>query len=493
MPVEKGETLFRRFLAAPLAIVLLGVTACATSADQNRAADSPSTGSPGATATPRPTDSQSAGNATPTAPNVEEASLPSGSVRQGASTVYSDCETSMTDDEFGLEGEVFNPATGRNVSLPVPDISGKKLIRHACTVGGDKDNIRVFRVVTLLTPSTGLTPESEETSIFAYDPFGVGDPQVVAWPDDVDIALVEEILPTDYGFIAYGFRSAPVGFDGSTLEPKFNLNTVLNDRVSELMAVDDSAEFTASPSQPNFKGVLVTTTTGYSNSDNTMAVQRALEAGESQYEFLSAKDGKLQATIGVGARHSRDLGTWTFPDGYLVQQTTDEDDVYKFGYFNFNDNQFTALTGLSSLASPAQVSVWGDKIAYLSLADDLIKVLDLKSGETIFEKQGIEGLNIERFSLAGNYLYILNDSDNPVIDITNSEQVSAGWSVRPSDQVGEDWTLVQSDGSAEEDAGTYGPASTSCFAVDRGYESRCYDADVKLVHSPGGVYPGPWF
>ena len=81
-------------------------------------------------------------------------------------------------------------------------------------------------------------------------------------------------------------------------------------------------------------------------------------------------------------------------------------------------------------------------------------------------------------------LYIVNSSDSPVIDVTNSQKVSTGWKVRPLELVGRDWMVVVKAGN-----GT-GPDS-NCGAA--GADSSDCDGKLSLVYAPNGNYPGPWF
>lgn len=360
---------------------------------------------------------------------------PKGNRTLGPGTVFSQCNGSYNtgdDQKFDTTGEVFNPKTGHVVPLPVPTVpAGQKLVGQACTVGGDEDHIRVFYVMTLSKPSDGLTPEDQTTSIVAFDPFSSAPPQTAAWPEG---AKVDRILPTYHGFLARAGFDNLVGFDGGTLQPTFTST----DRLGNI----------------NFAGFFTYGT-----------------GGQGHEVFHSTKDG---AVVGENTGVGMGGGAEVFPAGMIV--IVGNDFPYKYGYFDFRDNLMKTPTARSG-------TMWGDTLT--SWGGKYIEVRDLAQNKLLFERAGddVEGLHIKNLYFAGKYLYIENDSDSPVIDITNSQKVSSGWVVRPTDRVGRDWMLVVK-GHVTNDY-------TSCFGQDAG-QYRCYE-DGTLVYAPNGNYAGPWF
>ena len=399
---------------------------------------------------PTPTSSQTAGSSgagsaeTSSAPPAiaSTSALPRGNNRTlSPGTVYSQCGNNFSggdDQKFDTTGEIFNPKTGRNVALPTPEVpAGQKLTRQACVVGGDGDTIRVFYVITLSTPSSGLTPESSTTSIVSFDPFSPGaQPQRAPWPTDLDIKTFGSLTPTYYGFIAKG--SPVVGFDGNSLQPTFR-------------------------STDNFGGT------------NFAGFYTYGSGGQSDEVFHSAKDGSV-----VGENNGTGMGGGlvTYADGFIaiVGHTW----PYQYGYFDLRDNQLKT-------PAPSGGAMWGHILT--SYGDDFIEVRDVTQNKLIFERHGneVRGLHIKHLYFAGKYLYIDNDSDKPVIDITTSQKVSSGWAVRPTDLINKDWMLIIK-GHVTNDYG-------ACFntgELDSRNSYGCYEQGT-LVHAPNGEYAGPWF
>ncbi|WP_142275610.1 hypothetical protein [Mycobacterium mantenii] len=396
---------------------------------------------PTSSGTAGPSGAGSAATSSSSPPAIAPTSaLPHGHRLRSPGTVYSQCGNSFStgdDQKFDTTGEIFNPKTGRNVALPTPAVpAGQKLVRQACVVGGDEDNIRVYYVMTLSTPSSGLTPESRATSIVSFDPFSPGaPPQNVPWPADVNIERAQYLMPTYYGFMAVG--DPVVGFDGKSLQPSFRSNNHWG--------------------AANFAGFY---TYG--------------AGGQPDEVFHSAKDGSV-----VGENNGTGMGSGLvrYPDGFIaiVGHTW----PYQYGYFDFRDNQLKT-------PAPSGGVMWGHVLT--SYGDDFIEVRDVTQNKLLFERHGdeVRGLHIKHLYFAGKYLYIDNDSDKPVIDITTSQKVSSGWNVRPVDLIDKNWMMIIK-GHVTNDY-------SSCFGIDSDdYLSYgCYE-DGTLVYAPNGEYSGPWF
>ena len=378
------------------------------------------------------------------------AQLPAGDRVLGPGTVSSNCSNRFStggDMKFDTGGQIFNPKTGRNVPLPSPTIpAGQHLVRQACTVGGDQDNIRVYYVMTLSTPSTGLQPESKTTSIVAFDPFAQGIPQTVPWPADEDVSASYEIAPTYYGFIArHNLGQGLVGFDGKSLQPSFRSN----DRI-------DTVNFA-----------------GYD------AFGPAPEGKQTEV-FHSAKDG---TEVGRNTHHLQaSQAAVALRDGIIVTIGDAWPNIY--GYFDFKTNQLK-----QPIASGGDM--WGDILTSWSGKNNIgghqsfIEVRDMSENNLLFSRYGadFDGLHIKHLYFAGKYLYIENDSDSPVIDITNSAKVASGWNVRPTDVINRDWIFVLK--------GHVAGDTSACFGVDGHY--GCSEDGGTLVYAPGGNYSGPWY
>jgi hypothetical protein len=248
------------------------------------------------------------------------------------------------------------------------------------------------------------------------------------------------LMPTPYGFIAHG-RGGIAGFDLNTLNVAWrNDDTPGSDEV-------------------NFEGYVVWTS-------------KAPDLGTNEYKmtFKSAKDGSE-----VGTFNGPGNITWS-PRGFFAQRGT---------YAQWERVYFDLRSAQAKGPLPSDGQFWGNTyMAYnRGNEDPFIRVWDLDTMQVTFERRGqdVLGLNIENVYLAGKYLYIANDADSPVIDLTTAEKVSSGWKTRPIEFIDDDWVMVI-DGHVTNDYAT-------CFDQTTYY---CYE-DATLAHAPGGNFPGPWF
>lgn len=367
--------------------------------------------------------------------------LPRGARTVGPGTIFTQCNGSIRNtDKFDTTGEVFDPKTGQISPIPVPKIPPEqKLTGYGCTVGGDQDNLRVYYVVRTLTPSSGLNPESKSSSVFSFEPFGPTAPRI-ARLQDTDSSFL--IIPTAYGF-ALQSNSEIAGFDQVTLQSKF---------VSPILSSCGINFFGFCSARPN--------------------------GGSS---LISLKDGSELAGLQPGS--SVPL---TFSDGFVVENAGN------FRYLDLPSNKFIDFAEAHN--AKISVNVWNHVIADWVAGDDnatKIQVRDLSDDKQIFVREGADlaGLHIHQIFLAGKYLYIANESDDPVIDITNSQKVSSGWQVRPVQMVGRDWVGVVKKSNLSELA-----RSSPCGNLDTpGQGTDLCASGFSLVHAPNGNYPGPWF
>ncbi|OBJ48105.1 hypothetical protein A9W95_05325 [Mycobacterium sp. 1423905.2] len=162
------------------------------------------------------------------------------------------------------------------------------------------------------------------------------------------------------------------------------------------------------------------------------------------------------------------------PDGMVVVVGTGY--PYRYGYFDFHDNK------MKEVASEFNMVLWDDLL--MQWGTDYIKILNLTTNSVVFHRDGddVKNLHLKNVHFAGTYLYIDNDSDKPVIDITNSQKVSSGWKLMPIQRVARDWILVDSHNPNR---------NQSCFSKNT---INCPAGDnSELVYAPNGKYAGPWF
>lgn len=380
------------------------------------------------------------------APAVATSSrLPAGTVLRAPGTVYSDCDPISDGNggySFNTDAEIFNPKTGMTVALPTPTLpSGQQLLGGACTVGGDTDSIRAYYIVTRSTPSSGLTPESVVTEIVSLDPFTPGPALTKPLPPEIDPEDLGQLRPTKYGFLIehqhpeQSLASEFIGINGTTLDKAFT--------------IDGSGPVPQT-------------------SANQSAILINFYGGE--VRIHSAQDGRLLG------HYQESGGMGSYPNGFLFDVDETRHGV-KSAMFDTDDNQVKV-----PFAAPGG-DMWGN--TYLAFEDHAMEVRDTETNTVTLRREGADydGLHIESASVAGNYLYLQNDSDNPVIDITTTQKVSSGWTVRPTDVVNRDWLLILDGGPEAEDAG-------SCFD---GYELKCNAEALTLQHAPGGKYSGAWY
>lgn len=365
----------------------------------------------------------------------------------GPGTLYSGCRPDYRSKDDGSDvvigdGEVFNPVTGENFPKPTPTIpEGKHAVGVACAVGGVGENIRVFYVLTLATPSAALSPEYQETQVLAFDPFGSGDPTATAkWPDNMDPKDFV-LTPTAYGFMAWNAlaeKNDIVGFDSNTLQQTFSDH-----------------------------GVFMVNLDGYATEGDPGTV------------FHSAKDG---ATLGTSSSYPDDV--IGYPHGFGGSPVDSPDEHY---YFDMRDGQMKGPL-------PGGGIVWGDM--YFAYDDTDISVWDLKQNKSVFQRSGdeVSELNANAMYFSGKYLYIDNEKDKPVIDITTSKTVSSGWTVRPTDLILNDWVIV-SDATSWDSGSCFGGLRTlgHFYAQYFDLDASCTDSGTTLVRAPNGQYPGSWF
>ena len=115
-----------------------------------------------------------------------------------------------------------------------------------------------------------------------------------------------------------------------------------------------------------------------------------------------------------------------------------------------------------------------------------LKLIDITNGVVVFElsPEEVAAVDSYQYGNSGDYLYIANRSDSPVIDIRTRQKVSSGWKVRPMDFLGPSWVLVD-----------HRPNSTmDCYEGFTGFSCGSVDLQqVGLQRVDNRVYPGPWY
>ncbi|QNI13277.1 hypothetical protein [Mycobacterium kubicae] len=292
----------------------------------------------------------------------------------------------------------------------------------------------MFYVMTVSTPSNGLTPERRSSSIVAFDPFASAPPQLAPWPPEVS---VQQLAPSNYGFYAKTSNGL-IGFDGTTLQSTFTCTD--NNRAGNCWH--------------NFAGF-----------------GKFREDGSGGEVFFRARDG---GQVGENVGSTMSGGVPMSTDGMVV--TVGNTFPYRYGYFDFRDAK------IKEIASEFNLALWDNDL--MEWGTDYIRVLDLTNNRVLFERTGddVKNLHIKQVHFAGKYLYIDNDSDRPVIDITTWQKVSSGWKVMPIQRVSRDWILIDPKNPNRDQ---------SCFSKEGQF---CYvGQDSQLVFAPSGDYVGPWF
>jgi len=124
-----------------------------------------------------------------------------------------------------------------------------------------------------------------------------------------------------------------------------------------------------------------------------------------------------------------------------------------------------------------------------------VTVFDMVAKKTLFnlDANQVEGLEISDAFLSGNYIYLRNESDNPVIDLRTNQPASKNWSLRPIHQLTNGWVLIIPGHSGDKHS-TF--ADGNCI---NNYETTCTGGGPTsqgeyLARGAGRApYSGPWF
>lgn len=379
-------------------------------------------------------------------------------------TVYTGCDARAreeADADDGARRQYFDTASGEWVPFGAPTLPpGQQLIAQSCVViAGQDGSQRVVYLSRLKTPSQGLTPESESLSLTAFD--GESSSPTVTKP----LTLPEisgpssqwTMYPTVDGFALHG------GQDSTDYVYFLNGQTL---------------DITASSTDHNLDAF---NAWGYAQ---TVPVE-----GYPPTYAIEFKD-----TLGAIIGRFDDSGTTTIPtiNGFLM----DHNRKPGVHYFDMRSKQ---LVGPITPDTPDFNSrfvggipavfvnyEFGDNL--LLMTRSYIKVFDTSKMSEVFSLDGsqLTGLHIDSVNMAGNYLYLANETDSPVIDIQTKQPVSKGWAILPLFVMKDGWAVIRPHGpDAPEYTGT-------CFNYIWYACSKMYENSY-LLRKSTVAYDGPWF
>jgi hypothetical protein len=333
-------------------------------------------------------------------------------------------------------------------SLPADaELAGGGNPAVGCTLTGTPDDLKVFYTWNYRTPSKGLQPERFT--------FMAG----VAGIHDKTMTQVAE-LPAELG----GPPSNIIATDGG---PVFDY------------CCRGKNELSTAAIDPNTLSVKWTDNRGIATYDrSTVAFYDVWENRLTIRDVASGSDSIVENVDPAGPSPQN----YELTSGYVLEQTGDSDNV---GYYSTLAHQFYPdILVDDRVTTDPEIS--GGKLLLKGV--DQLKLVDIGTGAVVFElsAQELKAVDTYMFANSGDYLYIANSSDSPVIDIRTHQQVSSGWKVRPLDTIGKSWVLVDHRPTTVSDC-YEGLGVFSCGG------SMSDPKQIVLEHFENGVYPGPWF
>jgi hypothetical protein len=396
--------------------------------------------------------------AAPTPAKPEKASYarwPNGNPHRNLTTIFSGCAGDAAyERKLDQDAEIFETASGQYVHLPQPTVAaGDELLDYACTVANTKDGgLRAIHFVYTKTPSHGLTPESKQAKLYSFDLSKPNAPVVKDFPLDPEQRW--DFKPGMDAFSVSQSDSHIVFFDANTLEVRTQLDIqpftersvagvnydgyALNDKNTFHLVRSDGSEAGSVPDVTDY----ITTPRGF-----------LLQSGpNSDVRYFDMTKGALSDVVAPylmvnSFMHSKDQENYHNNPDYMSQ------DIY-------GDNMLLAGSD--------------------SKKGDFITVISLAEGKPLFTlgQDKLAGLNIEGSHIAGKYLYLQNESDSPVVDITTGQVAHNGWSLLPLIQLADGWVIV-----LPAEAGQQNPIPDG-WEANHAHLARAED---------GAPYAGPWF
>jgi hypothetical protein len=438
-----GRETVRR-VAVVLAAVSLTVSGCGSQPSSQQSSASGSSSSTAAASSPSKSPTK------PPAPKTLTVKDLGGTVR-ALGTVFTPCNSR---NEFS-KPTVFDPATGELVTAPAPPAvpDGTELVGYRCTLTGAPQDLKVFYIWQYHTPAKGLT--SEKYTMMA-GVAGIHDESVNQVAELTGLPGIPDknVYPTIGGpVLAWGYNSTDeigtVAIDPATLTVKWT-------SPSEISNVDDTTVA--------FRG------------DNEKIIIRDVASGAD-----TVLDNVQMANFNSDAIQ--------LDSGYLLKEWHENgsgaDLSEDFGYYSTVSHQFYPDILVDNI--PNALANVNDGRLFLK-GSKYLKMINIATGAVEFDLNEEEvhtlGSNSWQYSHFGNYVYVRNDTDSPVLDITTKQEAHAGWRVRPSDLIGKSWILVDHRDTASE----------VCY---EGFDTlRCGQNDpekITLQRIDNGVYPGAWF
>ncbi len=338
---------------------------------------------------------------------------------------------------------------------PVPVPAGDVLEQFACVVTSTADgNVLVTYAFTATTPSQGLTLETKYTEISMVDA-----------ASKKTVATLRQPAPLD----SYGLRPAADGGVYFAEQDRFDLQIIAVTSL-EPGTLKQRAHLRAG----QFEQIYVTDD-GYAATRNTGThVVSPVEVYDQWLvEFFSGVDGsKIGEFANVVATDMQ-----VVPRGFLMYHGGGEPAAPGVFFFDMSAKQAVGPVA----PSLEDVSSYGDLLMLKGSRDvDYLTVYDVarKSEVFSFSEQQINGLKIDlsKTFLGAHFLYVTNESDNPVIDLNTSQPVHSGWSLVPLSQLKDGWVLIWPEGPGKD------------FALQ-----GLYPDTLKVARGTSGDYDGPWF
>ncbi|WP_179474167.1 hypothetical protein [Mycolicibacterium vinylchloridicum] len=356
-------------------------------------------------------------------------------------------------------GQLFNAKTGTNSRFPAPTLAaGDALVGYACTVTAtDAGQLRIVYFITARTPSHGLTEESTHTDIVVMDPASNTPLQTKPYTGPyLDGAGQQMVMYT----VAHGFAV------GKLIENDIVALTIYDADGNTRRTV------TGVNAGPTLDAIWLCYD-GYAIYQNG--------SGLHFYDFNGADVGMLSDASGPrrvdhGFLVERNISSNPSPDIqpglYYFDMRSKKSTGPIAPYIDYNP----AGEGFAQL--PSDRTIYGERILLKGTRGGegkYLKVFDTSEMRVLLDlpAEKLDGLKIDldNTSIGGDFLYITNASDNPVINFLNSEQVSSGWKLRPVAPVPEGWVIVLPD--------------------EPGSDLEMSAANLR--RGQNGAYDGPWF
>lgn len=362
---------------------------------------------------------------------------------------------------------LFDPSTGEFTTIDSPEIpAGTELVEAGCMPSGTSDDPSLTYRLVLRTPSQGLDPESYESRIVTYSTDADAPPVTATLDLPTDRQLRSSFMAGTGGNLLYTHNSdmssageiVLIQPDGTVL----NTHESTEDAPLSVTYVDDNSYVVSDGRnwKPDIEPVLYDARTG------ERADHVELRIGDEIVDLAA--------------------------DGFVIARESGSNGRYEHLFVNTREGRTYDAGERQQSGKNAQV--WED---YLVASEDGLEVVDLDTGEVVLSRSTDEWdrLGVKNVYTAGQYLYVQNDDDSPVIDLTTGEQVSAGWEQRPTNVISQDWTLVMPHPITNNYAQCYMERTQRPMLLNGIYSLDdvfgCYEEGT-LMHSPGG-YDGPWF